>query len=343
MAGAGPGVSGADRWGDGVSTVRDAAGEGPLVSVVFPVFDEADNLRPLYAQVTAALEGAGVEHELVFVDNGSSDSSLAIIKEIAAADDRVRFVSLSRNFGHQGGLLAGMVYSKGDAVITMDADLQQPPSLLPDMVELWKDGNSVVYTKKKNYTMPAWRTFQVRMFYRLVSKLSGLELSFGQSDFRLLDRQVADLIIGLPEYRKFLRGIVQWVGLRQAGLEYEVAARHAGESKFRFATLVSFAIDGILSFSLIPLRASLLIGFVVAAICIAFGLYTVTIGALNLFGAGVPLPPGWATLTASALFLASVQLLAIGALSEYVGRIFEQTKGRPPFIVQELSGGMERR
>ncbi len=322
----------AEQSGVGV----EAAGR-PLVSVVFPAYDEEENLRPLYEQVTAALEGAEVDHELVFVDNGSSDASLAIIKELAARDQRVRFVSLSRNFGHQGGLLAGMFYARGDAVITMDADLQQPPSLLPEMIRLWRDGNAVVYTTKKNYKMSAWHTLQVRVFYKLVSRLSGLELSFGQSDFRLLDRRVVDLIVRLPEYRKFLRGIVQWVGFRQAGLEYEVADRHAGSSKFRFSTLVSFAIDGILSFSLIPLRASLLFGLVVAALCIGFGLYTVSIGVLNLFGAGYPLPPGWATLSATALFLSSMQLIAIGAVSEYVGRIFEQTKGRPPFIVQDFS------
>lgn len=314
----------------------------PLVSIAFPVYDEEDNLRPLFEQVTEALAGADVDYELIFVDNGSTDGSLDVIKEFSERDPRVRYVSLSRNFGHQGGLLAGMFYSRGDAVITMDADLQHPPALLPEMIRRWRDGNEVVYTRKKNYKMSAWHTLQVRVFYRLVSRLSGLELSFGQSDFRLLDRRVAELIVQLPEYRKFLRGIVQWVGFRQTGLHYEVAERLAGESKFRFASLFSFAVDGILSFSLIPLRASLLIGFVVAALCLGYGAFTVLIGVLNALGAGYPLPPGWATLTASALFLSSVQLIAIGTLSEYVGRIFEQTKGRPPFIVRELSDQRSR-
>ena len=331
------------RSDTGKARRRTTGEERPLVSIAFPVFDEEENLLPLYEQVSAALAGVEVDYELVFVDNGSTDSSLQIIKDLAAKDERVRFVSLSRNFGHQGGLLAGMYYSRGDAVITMDADLQQPPSLLPEMIRLWREGNSVVYTTKKNYKMSAWHTLQVRVFYWLVSKLSALDLSFGQSDFRLLDREVADLVIRLPEYRKFLRGIVQWVGFSRAGLEYEVADRHAGESKFHFATLLSFAVDGILSFSLIPLRASLLVGFVVAALCIGYGAFTVLIGVLNTFGAGYPLPPGWATLAAIALFLSGVQLIAIGTLSEYVGRVFEQTKGRPPFIVRELSKGTDPR
>ena len=323
-----------ERAGQGAAAM---VGVESLVSLTFPVFNEEANLRPLYQRVCDAMRVAGVGYELVFVDNGSTDGSLAIIKDLAAADSKVRYVSLSRNFGHQGGLLAGMNFSQGDAVITMDADLQQPPELLPQMIERWQAGNQIVYTTKKNYRMSTGHTVLVRSFYRLVSRLSGLQLNFGQSDFRLLDRAVVDLVLRMPEYRKFLRGIVQWVGFRQDGIEYEVASRHSGESKFNLVTLFSFAIDGILSFSLIPLRAALLTGFVVAILCLLYGTYTICIGILNAFGAGYSLPPGWATLTAAALFLSSVQLIAIGVLGEYVGRIFEQTKGRPPFIVRESS------
>ncbi|MGH7789089.1 MAG: glycosyltransferase [Candidatus Binatia bacterium] len=309
----------------------------PAISVAFPVWDEQEILPALYAQVSAALQQTGVTYELVFVDNGSTDDSLRIIKDLARRDTAVQFVSLSRNFGHQGGLLAGLHHSRGEAVITMDADLQHPPALLPRMIALWQQGYEVVYTTKRNYQMSPWRTLQVRAFYWLISKLSALELSFGQSDFRLLDRKVADQIIALPEYRKFLRGLVQWVGFRQTSLEYEVVERHAGTSKFSFMSLLSFAVDGILAFSFVPLRWSLFAGAFVALLCLLYGVYTVAVGVLNLLGAGYALPPGWATLFASALFLSSIQLLAIGLLSEYVGRIFEESKRRPPFIVREAS------
>lgn len=318
----------------------------PLLSVVFPVWNEEKNLLPLYSQVSEALGKTGEAYELVFVNNGSRDTSSEIIKMLAQKDPRVRYVSLSKNFGHQGGLLAGLAFSQGDAVITMDADLQHPPSLIPRMIELWKQGYEVVYTKKQNYQTSWWRRRQVQIFYWLLSKLSRLKLSFGQSDFRLLDRKVVDLINRMPEYRKFLRGLVEWVGFRQIGLEYEVSKRHAGDSKFSFRSLSSLALDGILSFSFLPLRWSLWMGLIVAGFCLLYTAYTASLGILKLyFGiefVGLPIPPGWATLTAAVLFLASIQLIAIGVLSEYVGRIYEQTKGRPVFIVQEASENLGR-
>lgn len=312
-----------------------------MISIVFPVWNEEKNLNPLYLEVSTVLEPTGEDYELVFVDNGSHDSSLAIIQMLAQKDNRVRFVSLSRNFGHQGGLLAGLCFSRGDAVITMDADLQHPSTLIPKMIGLWKQGYEVVYTKKKNYQTSWWRRLQAKGFYWMLSKLSALKLSFGQSDFRLLDRKVVNCINRMPEYRKFLRGLVEWVGFRQTGLEYEVAKRHAGSSKFSLRSLFSLALDGILSFSFLPLRWSLWMGLSVAFICLLYAFYYGVLGVLKFyFGIelkGLPIPPGWATITTAILFLASIQLIAIGVLSEYVGRIYEQTKARPPFIVQETS------
>jgi dolichol-phosphate mannosyltransferase len=315
----------------------------PTISLVFPAWNEAENLRTLYREVRQVLLPLGVSHEMVFVDNGSTDESLSILKELAKEDEAVRYVSLSRNFGHQGALLAGLHYSRGDAVITMDADLQHPPSLIPQLVELWRQGFEVVYTTKRETRLPPLRRQEVRFFYWLMSKLSALHLSLGQSDFRLLDRKVVDVIVRLPEYRKFFRGLVEWVGFRQTGIEYDVAPRRAGRSKFSYRSLVSFAVDGILAFSFLPLRWSLVVGVTVAVLCFLYGVATVALGVLAMMGADYSLPPGWVTLSASALFLASVQLIAIGLLSEYVGRIFEQTKGRPPFIVRGTSEVEDRR
>lgn len=309
----------------------------PTLSLVFPVFNEEENLRDLFAQVGDVIRTTGTSYELVFVDNGSTDESLALIKAFAERDASVRYVSLSRNFGHQGGLFAGLSHSRGRAVIMMDADLQHPPQLIPQMVALWKQGYEVVYTKKRHYGISAFRRVQMKMFYWIISKLSALQLSFGQSDFRLVDRKVVDVLLNIPEYRKFLRGLVEWVGFRQTSLEYDVAPRRAGRSKFSYRTLLSFAADGILAFSFLPLRWSLAIGVLMALLCFAYGILTVILGILQLMGAQWMLPPGWATLTAAVLFLGSVQLIAIGVLSEYVGRVYEQIKGRPPFIVREVS------
>ena len=309
----------------------------PLVSVAFPVFNEAENLEMLHAEVTRALETTGLAFELIFVDNGSTDASLSIIKRLSETDPRVEFVSLSRNFGHQGALLAGISHAQGEAVITMDADLQHPSALLPEMVRLWQGGFEGVFTRKRRYPVHGMRLRQVKLFYWLMSKWSGLHLSFGQSDFRLLDRKVFEVFLRMPEARKFLRGLVEWVGFRQTGLEYDPLPRHAGESKFPFRALVSFAVDGIISFSLLPLRWSLGLGFIVASMSFVYGIAMVVMGLLNYAGMSVPLPPGWATLVVSILFLSGIQLIAIGMLGEYVGRIFEQTKGRPEFIVRAAS------
>ncbi|MEW5984329.1 MAG: glycosyltransferase family 2 protein [Acidobacteriota bacterium] len=309
----------------------------PSISVVFPVYDEAENLDVLYRDVTAALEGTGLAFELIFVDNGCADESLAIMKRLCQADHRAHYVSLSRNFGHQGALIAGLSHARGAAAITMDADLQHPPALLPEMIRLWQQGYEVVYTRKRRYPVSGLRLQQVRAFYWLLSKLSGLRLSFGQSDFRLLDRKVVDVLLDMPEARKFLRGLVEWAGFRQTGVDYDPSSRHAGVSKFSFRSLSSFAVDGIMAFSLLPLRWSLAMGCLVAFLSFVYGIATVVMGLLNMAGARVWLPPGWATVSVSILFLSGVQLIAIGVLSEYVGRIFEQTKGRPEFIVREAS------
>ena len=257
-------------------------GNLPQVSVVFPVYNEEGNLELLYQHVHDALSIAVVSYEMVFVDNGSKDGSLAIIKGLSERDPSVRHVSLSRNFGHQGGLFAGMRYSRGSAVITMDADLQHPPAMIPDMIGLWQQGYQVVYTTKRNHHFSGLKGIQVRAFYWLMSRVSGLNLSFGQSDYRLLDRQVVDALLEIPEYRKFLRGMVDWVGFKRAGLDYDVSERHSGQSKFSYRSLVSFALDGILAFSALPLRWMLLVGVIIAMLSITYAGVALTLGLLEV-------------------------------------------------------------
>ncbi len=192
----------------------------PKLSIIFPVFNEENNLRTLYSEVTGTCDKLNIDYEMIFVDNGSYDSSLDVIRDLSNNDKRVTFISLSRNFGHQGGLFAGMSYASGQAVITMDADLQHPPSLIPDMVRLWNEGYEVINTTKRQNHMTGIKGAQVRLFYWLMSRVSGVKLSFGQWDFRLLDRKVLATLLAMPEHRKFLRGLVNWIGFKQTSLRY---------------------------------------------------------------------------------------------------------------------------
>jgi dolichol-phosphate mannosyltransferase len=311
----------------------------PKVSVVFPVFNEENNLETLYEQVKQACTQSRVDYEMVFVDNGSTDNSLKAIKGLRERDKKVKFVSLSRNFGHQNALFAGMSDSGGDAVITMDADLQHPPSLIPKMIAEWQSGTEVVYTtKKEDHSLGFMKLAAVKAFYWLISKISGMRLYYGQSDFRLLDKKVLEVILQIPEYHKFLRGQVEWVGFRQHGLTYNVEKRHSGKSKFSYQNLFSFALDGIFAFSKYPLHLLMLFGIIVAGMSFIYIVSVVIIWLVKLLDiVPVYIPPGWFTLTISIFFLGSVQLIAIGILGEYIGRTFDQTKGRPIFIIRERS------
>jgi polyisoprenyl-phosphate glycosyltransferase len=310
-----------------------------LVSVVVPAFNEEKNIRHLHSQVCSALASGGWTFELVVVDDGSTDRTLAVLKELRRQDPRVHHVSLSRNFGHQAALLAGMAHARGDAVISMDSDLQHPPELIPRMLELWQEGYDVVHTvKRSDLSAGLFRRMVSRMFYRLFAKLSGLQIGFGQSDFRLLDVRVVIELCRLSEYHKFLRGLVSWMGFRQTALQYDVAPRLNGRPTYSLRRRLQFHTDAILSFSVIPLRLFTVLGFLVS---VPAGLYGVVAMAEGLYGYlfGYPrwIVPGWASLAIFVTFLGGIQLIGIGMLGEYLGRVFEQTKGRPAYLVRETS------
>lgn len=314
-----------------------------LVSVIAPAYNEEEILPHFYQRLTDIFSKLNCPCELVIVDNGSADRSLAILKDLHQKDKRLRYISLSRNFGHQGGLMAGLTHARGDAVICMDADLQHPPELIPAMVRKWEEDFDIVYTvKRESAGFLGLRRLCDRAFYRLMTILSGIDLH-GQSDFRLMDRLVVDVVTQqLPERRKFLRGLIQWVGYRQTGLEYEVQKRHAGRSKFNFRQLFNFAVDGIFSFSIVPLRVFTIIGFFISLSSLLYGISLIV---LKLYaamsgGAGSYLPPGWATLASVMLFFGGVQLIGIGLLGEYLGRVYDEVKARPVFLVRESSAGM---
>jgi glycosyltransferase involved in cell wall biosynthesis len=310
-----------------------------LVSIVVPAFNEEANLPDLYRRLCAVLVGRGWAFELIVVNDGSVDRTPAVIKELRRQDPRVHYIMLSRNFGHQAALLAGLAHSGGDVVISMDSDLQHPPELLPQMLGFWHEGYDVVHTvKRSDVSAGLIRRVMSRAFYRLFAKLSGLTLGLGQSDFRLLDARVAKELCRLPEYHKFLRGLVSWMGFRQTTVEYDVAPRLSGRPTYTLGRRLRFHADAILSFSIIPLRLFTLLGVLVSVPAALYGLLAVGEGLYGfLFGYPRWIVPGWASLAIFVTFLGGVQLIGIGMLGEYLARVFEQTKGRPPYLISETS------
>jgi glycosyltransferase involved in cell wall biosynthesis len=306
----------------------------PELSVVVPVYNEEDNLAHLHDRLTAVLEGEGMSHEIVFVDDGSQDSSLELMYSIAARDGGIVIVELARNFGQQVAISAGLDYAQGNAVITMDADLQDPPEVLPQFIAKWQEGYDVVYAIREHRKEGWPRRAAYAAFYRLLRRIANVEIPLDAGDFCLMDRKVVDLLQSMPERNRFVRGIRSWVGLRQLGIPYERQAREAGQPKYTFGRLMLLALDGFISFSHAPLRVASILGFAISLVSLLMAaLYfvkRVTTG-LN--------PPGFATLVVAVFFLAGVQLVTLGVIGEYVGRIFDEVKQRPLYIVRRVTGG----
>jgi glycosyltransferase involved in cell wall biosynthesis len=307
----------------------------PEISVVLPVFDEQENLPVLYDRLTAVLSGQGVSYELVFVDDGSGDSSAALLQALAAADSHVALVELARNFGHQVAISAGLDFARGRAVAVMDADLQDPPELLPDLIVAWRAGNDVVYgirTKRKE----GWaKRTAYDLFYRLLRRAANVEIPLDAGDLCIMDRRVVDTLCSMPERNRFVRGLRSWVGLRQTGLPYERQARLSGQPKYTYARLVLLALDGFVSFSHIPLRLASLLGFAISLVSFGFAAFYF----VKRLTTGLS-PAGFPTLIVAVLFLAGIQLTTVGLLGEYVGRIFDEVKRRPLYVVRRVTRGM---
>lgn len=302
-----------------------------LISVVVPVHNEEGNLDVLFAEV--ALNLAGHDFEVLFVDDGSTDTSLSVIQKLAAEHPEVRYVSFSRNFGHQAALRAGLAEATGDAVISMDADLQHPPSLLPELIAKWQEGNDVVYTVRddKAAHIPWFKRVTSRAFYRVLNFLSDLTIEPGAADFRLLDRAVCDAVNAQHEANLFLRGYIQWIGFRQVGVPYVPAERLAGQSKYSLRTMVTFAGSGITQFSIRPLRLGYLLSMGAFGLALGYIVYAAVVAAAG------DTVPGWLSLVALFVFFQGFQFLLIGLIGEYLGRTFMQTKGRPDYIVARRS------
>jgi len=299
-----------------------------LLSVVAPLYREEALVEAFYDRVRSALEG--IPFELVLVDDGSTDRTPELLADIAARDERVRVVYLSRNFGHQTALTAGLDHARGDAVAMIDADLQDPPELIPEMLEHWRNGTDVVYAvRKRRDGETRFKLTTARLFYRLFSTLGDVALEPDSGDFRLLDRAPLDALLSMRERNRFLRGMTVWIGYSQTAVPYERDARYAGETKYTLRKMVTFSLDAISSFSHRPLQLSTLVGFVCAAL--AFVLIPVVIG-LRLLGSYLP---GFGSITIAVLLLGGIQLMAIGLIGEYVGRIYDEVKSRPLYLVRD--------
>ncbi|HUG45302.1 MAG TPA: glycosyltransferase family 2 protein [Sphingomicrobium sp.] len=308
---------------------------GVEISVVIPVKDEEASIDSCIDRLKPVLETiAGAAFEILFVDDGSSDSTLERIRRQNSADPRVRAVSLSRNFGKEAALSAGLDFARGQAVVPLDVDLQDPPEVLPEMVARWRDGFEIVYgvrSDRRADSLP--KRLTADLYYRAHNLLSEDKIPEHAGDFRLLDRKVVDVIRSMPERNRFMKGLFAWAGFKQASVSYTRDARSVGSSKFRYRRLWSFALDGITSASTIPLRVWSYIGASVAILALAYAVLIVI--RTLMFGIAVP---GYASLMVAVLFLGGLQLLSLGILGEYVGRIFTETKQRPVYVVRETIG-----
>ncbi len=299
-----------------------------LLSVVAPVFNEEELVEPFVRRTCAAV--ADYTFELVLVNDGSSDATPELLDRLAASDPRVRVVHLSRNFGHQAALTAGLEHAVGDVVAMIDADLQDPPELIPTMIARWEEGSDVVYAvRRQREGETAFKLATASWFYKLFDKLAQVDLEPNSGDFRLLDRRALDALLTMTERSRFLRGMTVWVGFTQTAVPYEREARGAGETKYTLRKMLRFSLDAIASFSHLPLQLATYVGLVSATI--AFVAIPVVIG-LHFAGSYLP---GFGSLTIAILLLGGIQLIALGVIGEYVGRIYDEVKHRPLYIVRE--------
>ena len=305
-----------------------------LLSVIIPCYNEEDVLPATHERLTRVLSGMAEDYELIFVNDGSRDATQEMLTELQLFDSHVRVMLLSRNFGHQIAVTAGLEEAAGAAVVIIDADLQDPPELIPEMVQLWREGNEVVYgVRLERQGESKFKLWTAKVFYRLINRLSETKMPLDAGDFRLIDRKVVGVLKAMPERARFLRGMVSWAGFRQTALPYARAARHAGESKYPLRKMVHFATDGIISFSLVPLKLAIWTGFLAIWIAVA-GIIVAIIDRVmdkNLIR-------GWASLFVAVLFMGGVQLISLGILGEYLGRIYTEVKRRPLYVVQERLG-----
>lgn len=303
-----------------------------LISVVVPIYNEANNIPVLYRRLKKVLSSINSKHELIFINDGSSDNSLNLLKQIRKTDRKIKIVSFSRNFGHMQAIQAGLANTNGKKVVVMDADLQDPPEVITRMYQKSKDGYDVVYGVKKKRKENFLKRFLFSFFYFLLSKISKVEMPLDAGTFSLLDRKVVKILISLPEKNKFFSGLRSWAGYKQTGVVYERGKRIKGQSK-SINRLIGLALDGLISFSFLPLRIASYLGFLFAGVSFVFIIFVI-VGRV-VFGLGIV---GWASTLSIILLIGGVQLITLGIIGEYLGRIHEEVKNRPDYLITEKIG-----
>jgi glycosyltransferase involved in cell wall biosynthesis len=307
------------------------AAEHPIYSIVAPVFNEAETLPHFYERVIRVMEDIGEPFEIVLINDGSRDKTYSILQEIHEKDARVRVIDFSRNFGHQIAISAGLDYAQGDAVVVLDSDLQDPPEIIPELIARWKDGAEVVYAqraKRKGETF--FKLATAAAFYRLIQRITAINIPSDTGDFRLLDRQVVDALVKMREHHRFMRGLSAWVGFRQDAVLYERHERFAGTTKYPLTKMIRFSLDAITSFSHVPLQIATSLGFGLALVSL-IGILIAII--LRLFTDAIV---GQATTLIMVLFMGGIQLIFLGIIGEYLGRIYDEVRARPLYIVRKV-------
>lgn len=306
-----------------------------LLSIVVPCYNEDAVLRELHQRLNAVLDQiSDATCEIIYSDDGSDDQTTDILRQLQASNPRVRVISLSRNFGHQIAVSAGLEHASGDAVVIIDADLQDPPEVIPEMIERWRDGYHVVYgLRSKRAGETRFKLLTAKVFYRLLNRLSHIEIPIDVGDFRLLDRKVVDVLLAMPERDRFLRGMISWIGFKQIAVIYDRAPRSAGGSKYPFMKMLRFAVDSVISFSFVPLRLAIWVGFGAIAASFAGIVYALIIRLYT-----TDWVRGWTSIFTAVLFLGGIQLITLGIVGEYVGRVYAEVKLRPLYVVRERLG-----
>ena len=307
--------------------------ENKKISLIIPMYYEEEVVEQCYNRVKTVLDGLdNYDYEIICINDGSKDKTLEILERLAKNDDKLKVISFSRNFGHQAAVTAGLRNVTGDAIFIIDADLQDPPELIPDMLKLWEQGNEVIYGKRKTREGEShFKLFTAKMFYKILNSLSDVEIPKDTGDFRLVDRKVVDTINKLPEHNKFLRGLFSWVGYNQKEFDYERQERFAGKTKYPLKKMLKLAADGIISFSTKPLKILGMVGI----FCVIISVLLIIYALVSYFFKLNQLSAGWTSIMIAVTFFAGVQLISIWILSEYIARIYDESRGRPEYIIKD--------
>lgn len=304
------------------------------ISVVIPIHNEETNLPVLHERLISVFNHLNLDFEIIFVNDGSSDRSLQIIKGIAAENSRFKYIDLSRNFGHQIAIFAGMTHANAHSIVFMDGDLQDPPELISELYKKHKSGYEVVYARRRTREGGNWiKKVAYKLFYRILDKITDIQIPLDTGDFRIIDKKIADIIISMPEQEKFLRGQIAWVGFNQTFIEYDRPQRFSGVESYTFSKLFKLAMDGITSFSNFPLKMASYLGFIVSGFTSVVIIYTL----VSKYVLNNGTPQGWASIMMCVLFIGGIQLISIGIIGEYISRISNNVKQRPIYIIRDKS------